>query len=307
MSDFLGFLLIVVSIVLAGRYAWKDWKAKRAEAARIEAEAARIRKENALLQSKIQFVTRYEKINGYRVTRNLGWVRSSTQDNLEKVEDELKLKAARLGANALTRFYFHTDKEKYQAGTGPKGNPYIRNKTVFTGQARAVVVTENGTSQSPRNYQKHPSKKPEFKKFAGSHLVLDGNNIVGGSNWNLAPLKGLIEELRAARLDFHVFFDSGIRRTLDEHSLRTGASGPAEILAEILRLRTEQISVATGRAEADQFIIEYAERKKAGIVSNDNFDDYKSAYPWLKDGDRLLKFQVAESTILVPRLPKGTK
>lgn len=268
------------------------------------AEQAEVERRNAEIRKKIKRFERGDHIPGFRVTKDLGWVRTGDQETREAVESALKLDAANRGANAIIKYYFTTERKPYQAGTGPKGNPYYRNKTFFSGEAVAVVTEEKAkpftaTTNTSRDFR---ARKPEFRKFRGTSLVLDGNNIVGASRWSMEPMRTFVMELKKTGYDFHVFFDNSIRITASRHDLLQQGQEISDALSAYLDLKKNSISVATGRAEADSFIIEKATRTNAAIVTNDNYDDYKAEYPWLNENERLLKFQVFGSEVLVPRL-----
>lgn len=57
----------------------------------------------------------------------------------------------------------------------------------------------------------------------------------------------------------------------------------------------------TGGIEADEFILQDADRKQLPIISNDRYKKFESRYPWLLDR-KTIKGLVAEGELKVPRL-----
>jgi len=251
------------------------------------------------LIQKIDFITKHEHVRGYDEKSNLGWVRTSGEESRETVEESLKVLAAGLGANALIKYYWQSEKETYQAGKGPKGNPYYRNRTIFGGEAVAVVLEKAKKNKiETETYQ----RKPDFKKYAGTSIVLDGNNIVGGSAWQFDPLAKFLAELRRSKYKYTIFFDNNIFRTLKERDLISQGQSISECIAEIIGEEPDNIVVSPKGEEADPYIIEQAYRHNAAIVSNDAFNDFRIEHPWLETGERLFPFRVIGPDILVPKL-----
>jgi len=277
---------------------------RRNEKSREELEKSR-EKDDRLI-GEIQQTTRGDFLRGYKIVSELGWVKGKGKQSVEEVEDALKLAAANLGANALTKMFWKTERESYQAGTGKKGNPYYRNRTIFDGEAFAVVVEQNRRDAEGRQQKKasgkNPTRKPDYKKYPGSDVILDGNNIVGFCDWDFSPLSQLICELRRSKYRYFIFFDNNIYRSLKEKNLIAKGQSIVQAIASVLDEAEQNIAVTSVGQEADQYIIDLARRRSAAIISNDNFDDYKFENLWLDESDRLLKFQAVGSEILVPRL-----
>ncbi len=82
------------------------------------------RKQQSILAERIEHFTKQENVRGFREVENLGWVRARSENTREDLEENLKVQAAELTANALTKFAWQSEREAYQAGKGPKGKPY---------------------------------------------------------------------------------------------------------------------------------------------------------------------------------------
>lgn len=289
---------VMIWMFLAGVVALVGFRFLAKRSAKKHAEEAQRRAE---LIQKVERITKHEYFRGFQEKSNLGWVRTSGEENREAVEETLKVLAATLGANALIKYYWQSEKETYQAGKGPKGNPYYRNRTVFGGEAVAVVLEKANARKS--KIEKEPYQtKPDFKKYAGKSIVLDGNNIVGGSGWEFDPLTKLLAELRQSKYKYTVFFDNNIFRALKERDLISQGQSITECISVIMGEQPENIVVAPKGEEADPYIIEQATRHNAAIISNDAFNDFRIEYPWLESGERLLSFRISGTDVLVPKL-----
>lgn len=284
-------LLAIIVFAFAGWVALVHFKRKKAHKKEIEA------RENSLLAASVTHISRQEYIRGFIETKRFGWVRTCTQENRENVEYELKLEAARLGANALINYYWSSDNETYQAGTGPKGNPYYKNRRVYGGEAIAISISK---SQSPQKNERR--RKERFRKVLDVNLVLDGSNIVGHSGWDFTPLKALVSALEKASIRYIVFFDNSIFRTLKERGKISEQQDIHSALSNVLSIQKANILVTPVKEEADPYIIEYASKNGSAVVSRDNFEDFKDEYPWLMSSDRKLNFSVVNGEILVPKL-----
>ncbi len=102
-------------------------------------------------------------------------------------------------------------------------------------------------------------------------VVVDGSNVVlCGSKEGIGTLKNLklvLEELAKNGKTFIVVLDAATRhKVLEEEQLE-------ELLSEGLILQ------APAGGPADEFILEYAKRTGAYILSNDEFREYADAYP----------------------------
>jgi hypothetical protein len=204
-------------------------------------------------------VTESSSIPGYRVLvekRQIGVVAESRSE----AELALRRKAARLGANAVTKLTSITRREKYQAGVGPKGNPYFRTRDVVEWEACAVAAVEE---RRVRWWRRIWGSKPE--KLA----VIDGSNVLhaAGEGPNLASVRTVVGKLAADGWVAHVFFDANIGyKVFNRH-----ASEPT--LARALGLQPRQVTIVPSGRQADPFVISFARRHDGVIVSNDLYRD----------------------------------
>lgn len=188
----------------------------------------------------------------------LGWVKCEC-DQRSEAENTLREMAAMRyeRANSLTKLSYSLRRERYQAGTGPKGNPYYRNRTVKIWEAMACeAIPKQHVDKSPVRWN---------KKIA----VIDGSNVAHwGENGaaSLDAVKAIISFLKRDGARSIVVFDANIgfkvsgRRMSDEEIRKYLGK---DIDVEIVRFGTV----------ADTKIIKLAEKLKAPIVSNDLFRD----------------------------------
>lgn len=290
--------VITISIILIGVFSAKAAQSKK-ESATAERELA----------SKIKHFTKQEFINGFNITKDFGWVRAKGEKTREQVEKTLKARAARYGANAVMKFSWQSERETYQAGRSKRGNPYYKNRTVYNGEAVAVLLQASGKSRENTaskvvkltEEQTSFNKKPTFKKYLGKKIVLDGNNIVGCSDWSFQPLTLFMEKLAETNYEYTLFFDNNIYRALKESNLILKDETIPKSISRVTGIEERCIVVTPAGVEADSFILELAVQQKSAVISNDRYADFKETYPSVFD-DYLLKFELVGGTILVPKL-----
>lgn len=287
-----GYILVIISLFII-KFPTEAWIGA--------IEIKERRRRNGLLIDSVELVTRHERVKGFHQKDNFGWVRTSGKENTERVEDALRLDAAKLGANALIKYEWKRDSETYTAGYGHKGNPYFKNKTVYSGEAVAVLV-EKPAKPTHSKGTKKSLRKPAFKKYNGNLVLLDGNNIVGGSGWKFDSIINLLKELYQANYEYIAFFDNNIYRTLKENQYITNDQSISECLASIIGVRESHIVVTPKGEKADPYILECAFRKNAAVISNDTYEDLVSEHSWLENGERILRFKVVDQEVLVPKL-----
>lgn len=282
-------------------------------------KAEKNEKEQQELISTIKHFTKSDKVKNHRKVEEKGWIRTGGKNTREDVENILKLKAAKHGCNAVIGFSWHTEKVSYVAGKGPKGNPYYKNKTVFSGEAIAAKLKkipkkdtqsnpEKKASKNPRKQKSVQTKtkkqadiKPAFKKYKSKSLILDGNNIVGRAEWKFDAIASLLGRLKDAGYDFTVFFDNNIYRALKENELISDTETIKESISKAINQDEKNIVVTPAGVQADSFILELANQQNSAVISNDKFTDFEAHYPEILN-DRLLKFEVINDTVLIPKL-----
>jgi hypothetical protein len=118
--------------------------------------------------------------------------------------------------------------------------------------------------------------------------VVDGSNIA-----HLECAHG--EKPRVANLEL-------VRRKLEEQefnvitivdaSLRHKVDNPDEL--ERL-LHDEKVHQAPAGTDADYFVIEVAEQKEGWIISNDRYEPYREAHPWIEE--RRIPLMIIDETV----------
>lgn len=260
-------VIVVAALFYFGRESEEDRRKREEEDARKRRANAidRAREETEALVKRgaIFEITTTSGIRGYHV-KELGWVRCEC-DERSDAEKRLRSMAADKyrAANALTKLSYNLRDEPYQAGTGPKGNPYYRNRKVKTWEAMACEAIPN------RSVDKSPIRWD--KRIA----VIDGSNV---AHWgdegsaNLDAVKAIVLFLKRENTTPIVVFDANIgfkvaNRHMNADDLIDALGGDIEV--EIVQSGTV----------ADRRIVELAEQRKAIIVSNDLFRDSLRARP----------------------------
>lgn len=260
-------VIAVAAIYYFGGESEEDRRKREEEEARKRRadaiDRARDETEALVKRGAIFEITTTSGIRGYHV-KELGWVRCEC-DERSDAEKRLRSMAADKyrAANALTKLSYNLRDERYQAGTGPKGNPYYRNRKVKTWEAMACEAIPN------RRVDKSPIRWN--KRIA----VLDGSNV---AHWgdegsaNLDAVKAIVLFLKRERATPIVVFDANIGFKV------AGKHMNADDLINALGGDFEVEIVQSGTV-ADRRIVELAEQRKATIVSNDLFRDSLRARP----------------------------
>jgi len=260
-------VIVVAAIFYFGRESEADRRKREEEEARKRREDAidRARDETEALVKRgaIFEITTTSGIRGYHV-KELGWV-SCECDERSDAEKRLRSMAADKykAANALTKLSYNLRDERYQAGTGPKGTPYYRNRKVKTWEAMACEAIPN----------RHVDKSPI--RWNNRVAVIDGSNVTYWGDEGFADLdavKAIVRFLKKEGSTPIVVFDANIGfKVADKHmnvdDLVNKLGGDIEV--EIVKSGTV----------ADRRIVELAEQRKATIVSNDLFRDSLRARP----------------------------
>lgn len=286
-------LLIIIALVFVAAFFLvrmsKEYRRKREEeeAKKRRADAiyrAQDEAEDLVKRGAIFEITTTSGIRDYHV-KELGWVRCEC-DERSDAEKRLRIMAADTytTANALTKLSYNFRDERYQAGTGPKGNPYYRNQKVKTWEAMACEAIPNlRVDKSPIRWNHRLA-------------VIDGSNVAHWGDDGFADLdavKSIVHILKKDGSTPIVIFDANIGfKVADKHM-------SVEELVKVLGGDVEVEIVKSGTV-ADRRIVELAEQRKAIIVSNDLFRDSLRARPIPKRrGFFLPKYNYAE--LLDPR------
>ena len=264
-----------VAILLTVLLRRKEARERQAIAARQEQEhqaiAAWQENERQSIASII-FATARDCHPEYKIIEEKGWIKT-TEDSREQAEEYLKLRAASIGANALIKIRFDNISEPYIAGYGKRGNPYYRNRKVTTWEACAVRVAERARKRPTRSDNEVIRSNDLVPEQKGRLAAIDGNNCRpdGAHKPDLQAVKDLTHELRQRGMIPHLFFDPGVGWEL------FGRHVTEQELAAILEMPAESVTVAAGGTKADTWIIEFALRENAVVVTNDRFRDWPHA------------------------------
>lgn len=240
----------------------QDREAEEARQRRADAiDRSRKETEDLVKRGSIFEITTTSDIRGYHV-KELGWVRCECDDR-SMAENELRSLAAGnyRTANALTKLSSSLRDERYEAGTGPRGNPYYRNRKIKTWEVMACEAIPNqAVDKSPIRWNYRSA-------------IVDGSNVAHWGNngfVNLGAVKEIVLFLRKEGSLPFIVFDANIGfkaadRHMDVEELVGALGGNVDI------------EVVPSGTVADRRIVELAEQRKATIVSNDLFRDSRRA------------------------------
>lgn len=242
---------------------------------------AREKAENLAKRGSIFEITTNSFVQGYHI-KDLGWVSCDCEER-SAAENRLKLLAAERypSANVLTKLWYSVRNERYQAGTGPKGNPYYKNRSVKSWEAQACQAIPN------REVDKPPVR------WNDREAVVDGSNVAFWGNNDRARIeavKCIVHLLKAEGVQPIVVFDANIGfklagRYMDASELT------AELGSDVV------VEIVPSGTIADHRVIELAEERRAVIVSNDLYRESLRARPIPKRrGFFLLDYNYGELT-----------
>lgn len=266
---------------------------------------------------------KYKFIRGYRTIKELGKVKVSgdTCKNSEEVENKLKIYSIQKGGNGFINFWwdphFYQVSEDYLAGYSNNGNPYYKTryyrKQWYTGHATAVYVKpfekRRRNTFVTRHHRKNSSPSPILFP-PDTSLIIDGLNVCrwkqsDNGKPDLLILMTFLVEVAKKGYDFFCFFDANTPHVLNGNRSEV----KYRIYKELIENHKNKFGEVPGRIRADDFILKAADTKlkaadtkKAAIVSNDQFRDYVTLHPWLRDDKRLIKGMVANEKLLIPPL-----
>jgi len=199
------------------------------------------------------------------------------------------------------------------------GNLVLQIKPLKPGEQRAPVPTKIHKKQSMKKAPSPPpkpkqrevkrrqpvppshepkgttSEKATHPSLKYTTVYVDGSNVAYGSE---AQAKGIKTTARNIRLVHTELTRRGFQKIviIVDASLRHKVERPQELD----KLEEEGIILqAPAKTAADQFLLEFAKKKRGYIVSNDRMDDWKEKDPWVKKNlDALLvKFMISDGLV----------
>lgn len=282
----------------------------RKEAEKRAAEQAAKEREEQEFRERILKAIRGDFVSGYAIKRELGWIRTAGRDSPSAVEDDIKLQAAQLGANAVLKLHWQIIKEREVAGYGKKGNPYYETVTSYSGEGLAVIIekkVEKTPSYSSTNYG--------AAGYASGWVAIDGNNLFGtiynefdNTDEAFRVLNRFLLRLQSSPYKPHLFWDGAFIKFARAVGITQGGEKLSDILLARLSISADNLTVSEFGKRADETIVSWAAIKSAAIISGDHFskkieDDLiieKSRK--LSEMGLLLKYSLVSGEIVVPEL-----
>jgi hypothetical protein len=124
-------------------------------------------------------------------------------------------------------------------------------------------------------------------------FIIDAMNVCRGFSQNancacMGYLLALVKEIADRKGTFLAIFDANAKYVFEEYS------ADDKKCFEFLRKHAgEKFSSVPGRSKADRYILDMASRNNYAVISNDQFRDYKTDYPWVAtEPDRLFRGSV---------------
>ena len=125
-------------------------------------------------------------------------------------------------------------------------------------------------------------------------IVVDGSNIAWLEKKKGKPdiynIKIVMDSLIAKGYKPVVFVDASLRHLIPDGDKTTFDEW----------LETEFVKQAPSGVRADDIILQYADMKGINVVSNDTYNEYKNAYPWLRDKkeNRHIKLNIVDKEVI---------
>lgn len=274
--------------------------------------AAAKAEEERKLNAQIIRTNRGDFIRGYKIAKEIGWVSVKDCDSSQEAEEQLRVAAAKLGANGVIKLHWRMRKDSYVAGHGKKGNPYYKNRNVYDGEGVAVQISK----PEKNNIRTAASLKPTSTAgYTSGWIAIDGNNLFGeifqqtdDAVLSFQIFRKYLMKINNSPYKFHIFWDGKFIKFA--HALKIAPMNRQleEILMENLDISISNLTVSEVRQRVDDLIVPWAHMKTCAILSNDNYaKDYEDKLiitksNELKDYNLLLKFKFIAGEIVVPEL-----
>jgi len=275
----IAFLIDVIQIVIEYWYliagliaiaalvwAWIKAEEEKSSEAAFRVETERL-EENARLARLVKTVTKADSLRGFDDYEELGWVEVEA-DSRSEAESELKAQAGKLGANAIVKLHFEQHEERYQAGTGPKGNPYFKKRRYKIWEGLAISTRRLEALRR----QEELARPTQGTKSISSHslVILDGSNVMHWGNEKEPDLE-IVQKVIAyiGRPEaIVVFFDANVGYRV------FGENVSSETLAQEIGVPVANLTVVPAGVKADEPMLKFAQSRDAVVVSNDRFNEY---------------------------------
>jgi hypothetical protein len=126
-------------------------------------------------------------------------------------------------------------------------------------------------------------------------ILVDGSNVAYAETAEsgapkVANLEAMRDRLRGAGYRPIVIVDAALRHEVDQ---------PDRLEALLNDQRVRQAPAGT---DADDFVLDVAAERGAYVVSNDVFDGYREAHPWIEE--RRVPFMIIDGAVHL-RAPEG--
>lgn len=274
------------------------------------------RQENKILMDKVLQTTRSDSLKGFNIDDDLGWISVQNCESSKEVDEQLKIKAARLGGNGIIKLHWINRKESYIAGHGKKGNPYYQNRTIYDGEGVAVSITKKNTLRKMQQFSGlRPLSQPVAAGYPSGWIAIDGNNLFGEIyKTNDDPLvsfqimRKYILNLQNSPYKVHMFWDGNFIKFAHALKIAPQNINLTEILTTNLSIMKDSLTVSDFGQRVDDLIVTWAHMKTCAIISNDNYSkDYEDQLimvksKQLRDQGLVLKAHVVAGEIVVPEL-----
>ena len=187
----------------------------------------------------------------------------SQESCIKRLMKRLQRLAIVKGANALIDF--HCEK----TGNGGRG--------CWSGRALPVVVDASVT---------------------GIVVVVDGSNVIRAKGgYGVNGLFALYEAFKDKGMKTKVYLDANIIHVLRDAGDEIGAKR----LEEAIKKESNVFVLVPAGNRADDYILQYADRTQALVLSNDRFVPYVERYPWIKE-NRVMHYLFDEQRLMIPDL-----
>jgi hypothetical protein len=199
-------------------------------------------------------------------------------------DDKLLQTLKRMGVKVKNR---KSEESKKTAGTS--------DEKIIKRDAEKEVVEEWVKPKLVKGELKLLQKSVKEETEPVTYCVIDGSNVCRCQNSrpSVAVLLSLTLELCKRSWGFISLFDASIRSTLSVRDLF--------VYRQLQRSYPDFFSEITGGIEADKFILLYADKLNASVISNDLYRKYQKDYEWLTSNpERLIKFHVMARNLTIP-------
>ena len=127
-------------------------------------------------------------------------------------------------------------------------------------------------------------------------FIIDGTSILK-ENRSFSPLLQLLLILKNKKNNFYCYFDGNTRYQFEKDVDK-------QLYQNLIKFGLEEYFIQVSNLDSDVPLLEQADKIGARIISNDNYENYRSEYNWLvhRKAERLIDIHIVEERLVIKQL-----